>query len=396
MSPDEAPDQAMADAPLRFEPPLHVGQLNIPPFAEFREAFEDIFARRFFANHGPLEQELDQALAGFLGVRNAISVVNGTAALMLVLKALGVQGEVITTAFTFPATVQAVVWAGLEPVFCDVDPVSHMLTAPLVEARIGPRTAAILGVHVWGRGCDPLALEDLARSRGLRLIFDAAHATGCTFAARRIGGFGDAEIFSFHATKILNGGEGGCITTNDDDLAERLRTMRSFHDRSTADPGLLRLNAKLSEAQAAMALLGLRHLPERIEDNRRRYELYRRELAGIPGLTFLDYAAGEQSNRQFVVTAVRPSEFGLTRDQLQSVLQERQVLARQYFAPGVHRTPPFCDAGIADLPVTDQLCETLLQLPTGQAITLEHVRAICGIIRAAARGASGPRQDARP
>ena len=276
------------EPPDLFEPPLHVGQLNRPPFPEFRSMVEDVFARGVFTDRGPLEQTLDRALAEYFEVHNAISVVNGTAALMLLLRALDVQGEVITTAFTFPATLQALTWAGLVPVFCDVDPRTHVLSAVAVEAKIGPATAAIIGVHIWGRGCDPVALEDLARRRGLKLVFDAAHATGCTFEGRRIGGFGDAEIFSFHATKILNGAQGGCITTDDDDLATRLRKMRDFGEEGSSASGLLRLNAGLSEAQAAMALLGLRHLPDWTEENRRRYELYRAELAGIPGVSFVD------------------------------------------------------------------------------------------------------------
>ena len=371
----------MSQQPPDLEPPLHVGQLNRPPFPEFRAMVEDVFVRGVFTDRGPLEQTLDRALAEHFGVRNAISVVNGTAALMLLLRALDVRGEVITTAFTFPATLQALTWAGMTPVFCDVDPRTHVLSASMVEAKIGPATAAILGVHIWGRGCDPVALEGLARRRGLKLVFDAAHATGCTFEGRRIGGFGDGEIFSFHATKILNGAEGGCITTDDDDLAARLRRMRDFGEEGSSASDLLRLNAGLSEAQAAMALLGLRHLPDWTEENRRRYELYRAELAGIAGVSFVDYAANEQSNFQFVVVAISPAAFGMTRDELLKTLYARQVFVRRYFSPGLHRTPPFSDGGVADLPVTDSLCETLLQLPTGQAITADHVRAICAVIR---------------
>ncbi|XKH39411.1 DegT/DnrJ/EryC1/StrS family aminotransferase [Azospirillum doebereinerae] len=246
MSDERTPPSPAPRPPEGFETPLHVGQLNLPAAEAFREAFDGIFDRRFFANHGPLEQRLDRELASLFGVRNAVSVVNATAALMLVLRALDLDGEVIVPSFTFPATVQAVVWAGLRPVFCDIDPQTQTLTAARVAPKIGPATAAVLGVHIWGRGCDPLELEALTASRGVKLVFDAAHAVGATFRGRRFGGFGNAEVFSFHATKILNGAEGGCITTDDDDLAARLRTMRSFHDTDERVPGLLRLNAKIS------------------------------------------------------------------------------------------------------------------------------------------------------
>ncbi|WP_341963555.1 aminotransferase class I/II-fold pyridoxal phosphate-dependent enzyme [Pseudomonas sp. RC10] len=366
-----------------FDAPLHVGQLNLPDQAEFRDMFEGIFARQFYTNHGPLEQAADQALAEHFGVRHAITVVNGTVALMLLLRAMELSGEVIVPAFTFPATVQSLVWAGLKPVFCDVDGDTQMLNAALVEAAITPATSAILGVHIWGRGCDPHGLAGVAKKQGLQLLFDAAHATACTFEGQRMGGFGRAEIFSFHATKILSGAEGGCITTNDDALAARLRTLRSFHASDEHASGILRLNAKLSEAQAAMILLGLRHLDRFIQENRQRYELYREGLAGIDGLDFIDYAAGEQSNYQFAVVRITATKLGISRDELLDWLTARNVLARRYFHPGVHRTEPFASALSTELKVTDELCQVLLQLPTGQAITQDHVRDICALIRSA-------------
>lgn len=360
--------------------PLHVGQLNLPAPDDFRRAFEGVFARRFYTNHGPLEHEADAALAAYFGVRHAISVVNGTAALMLLLKALGRKGEVITPAFTFPATVQAICWAGLTPVFCDVEPETHNISARLAEPLIGERTVAILGVHVWGRGCDVAPLQALANARGIRLIFDAAHATGCTHMGVRIGGFGDAEMFSFHATKVLNGAEGGCIATNDDELAALLRKTRSFHEMTPGPEGRLHLNAKLSEAQAAMLLLGLERMEEFVADNRRRYETYRERLSGLKGVRFVDHAAGEQSNYQYVVAELDEPAFGMSRDRLLEALQAQNVLARRYFHPGVHRTAPF-DRCAAVLPVTDALCERLIQLPTGQAVTDDDVLKVCDLVR---------------
>lgn len=366
-----------------FDTPLHVGQLNLPSVDAFEVAFKGIFARQFFTNHGPLEQELDAALASYFGVRHAVSVVNGTVALMIALQTLDLRGEVIVPAFTFPATVQAIAWAGLTPVFCDVDPHTQTITAPLAAAAITANTVAILGVHVWGRAADPDGLELLARERGLKLVFDAAHAVGCTSRGRLIGGFGDVEAFSFHATKILNGFEGGCITTNDDGLAARIRVARSFHADDDAGASILRLNAKISEAQAAMALLSLDHLDQWTEDNRHRYERYRRELQGIPGLYFIDYCAGERSNYQSVVLRICEEELGMPRDHLLRILESKNILARKYFSPGVHNIPPFCDLSTKELPVTDELCRTLIQLPTGQMVSDRHIAIVCATIRAA-------------
>lgn len=372
---------------------LHVGQLNLPPFAMMREALEGIFERDFYTNHGPLERQLDAALAERLDVVHAISMVNGTVALTLLLQALDLKKVgVIVPAFTFPATVQAIHWAGLRPIFCDVDRETHNLTADLVAKRLSEVDAAdvgaILGTHVWGRVCDPLGLEEVARERGLRLVFDAAHAIGCASAGRTVGNFGDAEMFSFHATKVLSGLEGGCIATNDDVLAERLRTMRSFHDRPGAPRDLLRFNAKISEAQAAMLLLGLDRLEGYVEDNRRRYASYREELSFLPGVRFIDHAAGQMSNFQYVVIEIDAPAFGVTRDELVDILRDHGVLARRYFNPSVHKLPPF-DTGIT-LPNTDNLCETLIQLPTGQAVSDDDVVRVCTIIRSAAlRGGEG-------
>lgn len=362
----------------------HVGQMNTPTKQQFREEFEGIFDRQFYTNHGPLERALDDALAARLGVRNAVSVVNGTTALMLALDALALKGEVILPAFTFPATVQAVAWMQFTPVFCDVDPVTHMLTAERVAALIGDRTAAILGVHVWGRACDPHGLSQLARQHGLKLIFDAAHGMGCSYRGRPIGGFGDAEIFSFHATKIVNGLEGGCIATDDGDLAQRLRIMRSFHAED-ASQALWRMNAKISEAQAAMALLGLRDLDRLIEQNRHRYHRYRAGLNAISGVQFIDYAGDEQNNYQYIVAAIEPQALGMTRDELLDRLQAQKIFARRYFFPGMHRIAPFSERRW-DLPVTDSLCRSLIQLPSSQDMDEDDVAAICETLRMIATG----------
>ena len=169
-------DLAVFGGTPAFESPLPVGQLYLPDWTDFERLFRGIFARRYFTNHGPLVRELDERIAAYLGVRHATNVTNGTVALMIALRALDLRGEVIVPSFTFPATVQAISWAGLTPVFCDVDPATHMLTAENVRKLIGPRTSGVLGVHLWGRACDPDALQKLCLENNLRLLFDAAHA----------------------------------------------------------------------------------------------------------------------------------------------------------------------------------------------------------------------------
>lgn len=366
-----------------FGQPHHVGQLNLPEWIAIEKAFRGIFERQWYANHGPLVNQLDGAFADYTGVRHAVSVTNGTVGLMVLARALAAEGEVIVPAFTFPATAQALSWAGLNPVFCDVDPVTHNLSAVAARALVTPRTVAILGVHLWGRACDPEGLQQLADEFGLYLIYDACHAVACTHGGRRIGYLGNAEVFSFHATKVLNGMEGGCITTNDDTLAAKLRTIRSFHPGSTYAQVPARINGKMSEAQAAFALLSLADLPRNIERNRNRHDLYRQKLAGLPGLALLDYPDRESNNYQYIVVDVDAMAAGLSRDDIFEVLQAENVVCRRHFYPGAHRMPPFRNApeyrGL-ELPVTERLCQRLLLLPNGEPMDGDDVRRICDLL----------------
>lgn len=363
-----------------FDEEIPVGQVNLPAWDEFKEMFAGIFERGYYTNHGPLVAELEAAVARRLGVRHAICVTNGTVALAIAARALRLKGEVIVPSFTFPGTVQALSWAGLEPVFADVDAGSHALSAATVAPHIGPRTSAVLGVHLWGRACDPDGLQTLCDARGVQLFYDAAHAFGCSHNGRTIGGLGRIEAFSFHATKIISGAEGGCLTTNDDEVAARARTIRNFHQAETfADVGL-RINGKMSEAQAAMALLSLRHYDEHRDHNRRIFALYRERAAAWPGIRLYDFPDGEAHNYQYAVLELNAA-FGLARDELVELLRAENVLARRYFYPGVHRLSPYSERSDAPaLPVTEALCGNTLQIPLGPCVSEDVASRICDLI----------------
>ncbi|MGB7259106.1 MAG: DegT/DnrJ/EryC1/StrS family aminotransferase, partial [Pseudolabrys sp.] len=278
--------------------------------------------------------------------------------------------------------VQILTWAGLTPVFCDVDPETQMLTADRAEKLITSKTSAVLGVHLWGRGCDPNNLAELCRRRNLKLIFDSAHAIGCTFGGRNMGGFGDVEIFSFHATKVLGATEGGALTTNDDDLAGQIRTVRNFHSSQTYGEVPVRINGKMTEAQAGFALLGLVHLDEWIERNRKLYQRHKERAGAAPGVRFVDHAQGERSNYQYCVVAIDP-QLDVTRDEIRQILEAENIWARRYFYPGMHRTAPYGAPGgksNVNLPVTDMLCTQLLQLPLGSGMTNDDVDRIWDIV----------------
>lgn len=364
-----------------FSEEIPVGQVNLPDWDAFEKMFSEIFERGYYTNHGPLVAELEDAVAARLGVRHAICVTNGTIALMVAARALGLRGEVIVPAFTFPGTVQALSWAGLTPVFADVDIDTHTLTAATVEPRIGPQTCAVLGVHLWGSPCDPERLQALCDHHALALFFDAAHAFGCAYDGGMIGRLGKVETFSFHATKIISGAEGGCLTTDDDDLARRIRTVRNFHQSESALPVDLRINGKMSEAQAAMALLSLQAYDAHRDHNRMIDGIYRQRAQGWRGIRLLDFARGREHNHQYAVLETDADAFAPGRDALVELLRAENILARRYFHPGAHRLTPYAETcPPTHLPVTEALCDTILQIPLGPCVSDTSAHRICDLI----------------
>lgn len=286
---------ALFGAEAAFPTPLHVAQLYLPAFDKVETAFRGILARRYFTNNGPLVREFEERLSEVLGIPHVIAMTNGTVALMAMAKAFCNVGEVIVPTFTFPATVQALSWAGLTPVLCDVDPLTHMLTPELVAPLLTARSEAILGVHLWGAPCAPEALSTLAVKSGVKLLFDACHGMGCMWNARPLAAFGDAAALSFHATKIVSAAEGGCVVTHDDAVADTLREIRTFYSANTATP-VARMNGRMSEAQAAFGLLSLEDMPANIAANRARYDVFRKGLRDCPASRCFPSPTGTTSN----------------------------------------------------------------------------------------------------
>lgn len=384
----ERPAHTVLDEALFFAEPLHVGRPNIGNRERLLERINDILDRRWLTNNGPYVQELEQRISEFLGVKHCVAMCNGTVALEIAIRALGLYGEVIVPSFTFIATAHALQWQEITPVFCDVAPGTHHIDPARVEKLITPRTTGIIGVHVWGQACDIEALTDIARRRGLKLMFDAAHAFACSYKGRMIGNFGDAEVFSFHATKFFNTFEGGAVVTNDDELADRLRFMRNFGFAGYDDVDYVGTNGKMTEICAAMGLTSLESLNEFIAINYRNYKAYERELADIPGLKLFHYDESEKCNYQYIIVEVDEAEAGVSRDQLVEFLHAHNVLARRYFYPGCHRMEPyrsyFPHAGLL-LPETERLTQRVMSLPTGTAVDEDAVRQVCDLISFAVR-----------
>ncbi len=383
MSKTEIDSLALFGGTPAFAGKLHVGQPNLGDRQYFMQRVERILDSRWFTNHGECVRELEASLAAYLGVRNVIAVCNATIGLEIAIRALPMSGEVIVPAMTFIATAHALQWQQITPVFCDVDPSTHLLDPVQVERLITDRTTGILGVHVWGQPCHIEALGDIARRHGLHLMFDAAHAFGCSYRGRMIGGFGHAEVFSFHATKFFNSFEGGAITTNDDELAAKIRLMTNFGFAGYDHVVHIGTNGKMCEVAAAMGLASLRSIDTFVAVNRRNHEVYRRQLAEIPGMKLLHYDDVEHCNFQYVVVEYTAVEGGATRDDLVRALWAENVMARKYFWPGCHRMEPYrtlYPRAATRLPFTDMVAEKLLVLPTGTGVSTEDIERLTGVL----------------
>lgn len=363
---------------------LHVGRPNLGGRGRFLERVNQILDNNWLTNNGPFVEEFEHQVAEISSVKHCIATCNGTVALQIAIRATELSGEVIIPSFTFVSTAHTLLWQNITPVFCDIDHETHNINPFLVEQTITPRTTGIIGVHVWGRPCDLDALSVIAKRHNLKLLFDAAHGFACSDDGKMIGGFGDAEILSFHATKFLNTFEGGAVLTNNDELAAKIRLMKNFGFSGYDNVISIGTNGKMSEVSAAMGLAGLESLEEFIDINYRNYEQYRTELENIPGIELIAYDKKEKCNYHYVVLIIDEQRIGFSRDQLLDILHAEHVLARRYFYPGCHRMEPYRSYFPHVnrlLPETEKLVKQVLCLPTGMATGAEEISMICHLIR---------------
>lgn len=388
-------DLAITGAPPAFKDPLHVGRPNIGNRKTLLRRINEMLDRRWLSNNGPFVQEFEHKVAALLGVKHCIAMCNGTVALEIAIRALGLKGEVIIPSYTFIATAHALQWQEITPVFADLDPQTHNLDPACVTQQITPRTTGIIGVHLWGRPCDIEALQTIANQHGLKLMFDASHAFACSHNGGMIGNFGECEVFSFHATKFFNTFEGGAVVTNNDELARKMRLMKNFGFAGYDNVIYIGTNGKMTEICAVMGLTGLESLDEFTRINRLNHQTYRETLAGIPGIQLVHYSASERCNYQYVILELDESTFGLSRDQVIKVLHAENILARRYFYPGCHNLQPYRSLNVQAglwLPQTDRLNQRVIALPTGTAVQDEDIRAIAQVIHVAASQAKGIRE----
>ncbi len=366
----------------RFDKPMWVTRPALPSLEDFCTGLEGIWDRVWLTNNGPLVQQFRDSLAGFCGTENISLFANGTLALQIALQGMGITGDVITTPYTFVATTHALFWNKIRPVFVDIEPEHYSLDPAQVEAAITPWTSAILAVHVYGQPCRLKELEEIARKRGLKLIYDAAHAFGVRVGGASIANYGDMSMFSFHATKIFHSIEGGMLTFRDPELRRLFDYLKNFGFENETEVVMPGTNAKMNEFQALMGILLLKRMDEMIEKRKGINQRYRERLAQIPGIQLAAMPASTvHYNYAYVPVEVEEAEFGMTRDQLCSKLQDYNVFARRYFYPLI---PDFaCYRGLVatgDLPVARRAASRILTLPIYSDLSLNDVDQICDIV----------------
>jgi len=378
------PDPRIADEPVTVTQPA------LPPLDEFMHYLEEIWQSRQITNQGQFHQELESAMADYLGVSQISLFSNGTMALLIALQALRIQGEVITTPYSFVATTHAIQWNGLEPVFADIDPRTLNLDPARIEAAITPRTTAILPVHVYGTPCDVEQINHLADIYGLKVIYDAAHAFGVRNQGQSILNFGDLSVLSFHGTKVFTTFEGGAIISHDAATKQRIDFLKNFgfaDEVTVVGPGI---NGKMNEFQAALGLLQLEHYDEYMTRRRTFSELYREQLADTAGLRVLDAPEkwggnGDSSgNYAYFPIFIENSGTESIRDRVYGRLQEFGYYARRYFYPLISHFPTYrglVSAAAGNLPVAERCSSEVICLPLHPGLRRKDVMAVCDIVQ---------------
>lgn len=367
-----------------FEQPIYVTRPLLPEFDGVTERLKAIWDSKHLTNFGSQHEQLSHQLKNYLAVDHFSLFSNGTMALLLGLKALQLTGEVITTPFTFPATVQALDWNNLTPVFCDIDPVTFNIDADKIEALITEKTTAILAVHVFGNPCDVEKIQAIADKHHLKVIYDGAHAFGSKINGVPISHFGDMTMFSFHATKLFNTIEGGALTYGDPALVSALDLLKNFGIANSEQVVLSGLNAKMNEVQAGVGIEVLKVVGEERLKRHTIKNAYEEQLETIDGIRVLTQLEGEASSYQYFVIEIDEAVFGHSRDVVHKELQKSNVFARKYFYPlcsdfDWYRELP--SAQPDQLPIAQKAVQQVLAMPYYGALPVESVIEICHIIR---------------
>jgi len=362
--------------------PITVTQPYLPPLDEFKVYLEEIWDRRVLTNGGPFHQALEESLCEYLGVPYLSLFSNGTLALVTALRALDIRGEVITTPYSFVATAHSLLWNNIDPVFVDIDPQTLNLSPSHIEAAISPSTQAILPVHCYGRPCDSARIKEIADNKGLKVIYDAAHAFGIRVGGRSLLVDGDLSVLSFHATKVFNTFEGGAIVCHSAEMKEHIDHLKNFGITDEISVGELGINGKMSEINAAFGLLQLKYVDAAIDRRRVIDSYYRKLLSDVPGVECLPLLPSVTPNFSYFPILIS-SSYPLTRDGLYERLQQRGIFSRRYFYPLISQFPMyrgFASADPRNLPIATDVASRILCLPIYPSLSDDDVQRIAGLI----------------
>jgi dTDP-4-amino-4,6-dideoxygalactose transaminase len=363
---------------------IYVTQPALPSLEEFHDSLKIIWDNKILTNNGPFHQQLEEALADYLGVKYISLFANGTLSLITALQALHITGEVITTPFSFVATTHSLWWNNIKPVFVDIENEYFNLDPEKIEAAITPKTTAILPVHVYGNPCKLDEIQKIADTYGLKLIYDAAHAFGVKKSNTGIANFGDLSILSFHATKVFNTIEGGAIISHDAKMKRRIDFLKNFgfaDEETVVAPGI---NAKMNEIQAAFGLLQLQNIDKAIGKRKLIAETYKQLLTEVDGVSFLEDMPSVKHNYAYFPILVDEAKFGICRNDLYDKLKKQNIHSRKYFYPLISQFPPYSDftsARKTNLRVANRIAEEVLCLPIYSEMQTNTVEFIVEIIK---------------
>lgn len=359
---------------------INVTRSSMPEFEEYCEEIRGLWDSRWLTNMGVKHKQFQANLIDYLGVSHIDLFSNGHMALEMAIQAMNLTGEVITSPFTFASTTHAIVRNGLTPVFCDIDANTYTIDVNKIEALITDKTCAIIPVHVYGNICDVEAIDRIAKKHNLKVIYDAAHAFAVKYNGVGVGNFGDASMFSFHATKVFHSIEGGAVCFHNDDYGLDLYRLKNFGIRGPETVDAVGANAKMNEFSAAMGICNLRHLDAEIAKRKAVVERYRERLSGIDGIKLNAVQENVQSNYAYFPVVFDGYKY--TRDEICEKLKEHDIIARKYFYPITNAFDCYKDQhdAKAETPVAYDISFKVVTLPLYADLSLDDVDKICDII----------------
>lgn len=362
---------------------IFVTRSSLPDYEDYIKEIKPIFESHHLTNMGPIYKKLQHSLIDYLGVSHLSMFVNGHMALEIAIQAMGLRntgGEVITTPFTFVSTVHAIARNGLRPVFCDIKPDDYTIDPEKIEALITDKTVAIVPVHVYGNICDVEAIDAIAKKHNLKVIYDAAHAFGVKYNGVGIGNYGDASMFSFHATKVFNTIEGGAVSFKDESLRESLHSLKNFGIKSEECVDEIGGNAKMDEFRAAMGICNLKRIDACIAARKKVYDRYLERLDGVDGIELCHPQEGVEFNYAYFPIYFDRKRFGKSRDDVFLALKEHDIYARKYFYPAINDMSCYQAIGGNETPIAHDVSLNILTIPLYEELSLKDVDRICEIL----------------